>query len=344
LSERELERFELDYVQAVRTKLGVAVPDEVANRAAAYAGTLIRRGVPVLFDQVHLSVVTGVRSQTIGTIRRHPERFYSSFRIPKKSGGSRLVQAPSPDLKRIQHWIQQQITGNLKPHPASHGFVRGRTIITKAQAHVRADVILKLDIRDFFGSVRRQSVYRTFRFLGYSSTVANLLADLVSLDDALPQGAPTSPDLANMAAYRLDVRLNAFARKRRMTYTRYADDLTFSGRFTPLEQRTIEHIMRSEGFAPNEKKLHYLLPDNRQLVTGVVVNEKLNWPRLRRRWLRQEVYYLRRFGLDDHFRARGISRSRYKEYIYGHAYALRAHNTDEADKLLAELDQVDWTY
>jgi len=222
--------------------------------------------------------------------------------------------------------------------------VRGRSVVTNARPHVGSEVILKLDISDFFGNVKRTAIFRTFRFVGYSRRVSNLLTDLTTLDGALPQGAPTSPDLANMAAYRLDVRLSGFAAKNELVYTRYADDLTFSGKFTPMEQRTIEHIMRDEGFAPNEKKLRYLLPDGRQSVTGIVVNAKLNWPRPRRRWLRQEVYYLRRFGVDGHLEARGIDRSRYKEFIYGHVFALRALHRSEGEALLNELDQVDWPY
>jgi RNA-directed DNA polymerase len=300
--------------------------------------------MPVIFDQGHLAAVTGVRSQLIGTIRQEPGRFYSSFRIAKRDGGSRLVQAPSPELKQIQHWVQGHITSRLAVHEAAHGFVRGRSIITNAQPHLAAAVILKLDIRDFFGSVRRDVVFRTFHAVGYSKKVSHLLTDLATLDGRLPQGAPTSPQLANVAAHRLDVRLSGYARKNGITYTRYADDLTFSGAFTPVEQRAIEHIMRGEGFSPNEKKLRYLLPENRQSVTGIVVNEKLNWPRSRRRWLRQEVYYLLRFGVDDHLRARGISRARYKEFIYGHVYALNAIDGKDARELLAQLDQVDWAY
>lgn len=345
MSLEPLESFEEAYVARVREALLLRrVPEVAVEDAARYARTLIERGAPVLFDQTHLSHVVAVPSQVVSMIRRDPSRFYSAFRIPKRNGGSRLVQAPTPQLKQIQHWLHRHVTSLLRAHDCAHGFVRGRSIVTNAQPHVGATVVLKLDLRDFFGSVHRPTVFRAFRFLGYSRDMANLLADLTTLDGSLPQGAPTSPDLSNYAAYRLDVRLSKLAARRKLVYTRYADDLTFSGAFSPLELRTIEHIVRAEGFSPNEKKLRYLRPEQRQSVTGVVVNEKLNWPRPRRRWLRQEVYYLRRYGFDDHTQRRGIAKSRYKEFLYGHAYALHAVRPDEALALLAELDEVDWPY
>lgn len=336
--------FERDYVERVRSHLEDRAPPGVGDRAAEYAELLISAGLPVLFDQQHLGVVTGVQSQVIGTIRRDPDRFYSTFRIAKRDGGSRLVRAPTPALKRIQGWLQRNLTSALPVHPAAHGFVRGRSILTNAAPHVGSTTVMKLDILDFFGSVRRGRVVRIFRRAGYSKTVAKLLADLTTLDGALPQGAPTSPDLANRAAHGLDVRLCAYAERHDITYTRYADDLTFSGVLYPENQRTIEYIMRDEDFAPNEHKLRYLLPAHRQAVTGVVTNVKLNWPRWRRRWVRQEVYYLAKFGVEDHLAARGISRRRYKEFIYGHVYALHAVDPQEAAPLLETLDQVDWPY
>jgi RNA-directed DNA polymerase len=142
----------------------------------------------------------------------------------------------------------------------------------------------------------------------------------------------------------LDVRLSAFAEKHALTYTRYADDLTFGGVIDPREQRTIELIVRREGFAPNEAKLRYLRPSQRQSVTGIVVNESVNWPRDRRRWLRQEVYYLEKFGLESHLLSRKYVRGEYKEFLYGHLYALNSVRPDEARPLLTRVDAVDWAY
>jgi RNA-directed DNA polymerase len=341
---RDLTASEAAYLGRIERGFRSSVPAESRAAAVVYARKLIERGFPVLFDQRHLAYVTGVHPQILGLMAQRPDRFYTSFLIRKRRGGSRVIDAPTPELKKVQHWMQRNVTSQFLHHPACHGFTPGRSILTNAEPHVGARIVLKLDIRDFFGTVRRHDAFRAFRFAGFSQAVANLLAGLTTLQGVLPQGAPTSPDLANYAAYRLDVRLSRFAEARQLAYTRYADDLTFSGEFVPAERRTIEAIMRSEGFAPNSKKLRYLLPSERQAVTGIVVNEKLNWPRARRRWLRQEVHYLERFGVDSHLEHRGVDRARYKEFIYGHAYALSAVRTDEAEALLAKLDALTWPY
>lgn len=304
------------------------------------------RGFPALFDQRHLAFVTGTPPHVLGTIRRQPERFYSEFRISKHSGGSRIISVPTPVLRGVQDWIYQHIGIAFEPHMACHGFVRGRSIVSNAAPHTGATVILKLDLTDFFGSVERRRIFSLFRRVGFSRTVSRLLTTMTTLNGALPQGAPTSPVLANMAAFRLDVRLAGLCRRHGIAYTRYADDLTFSGDAVTQARlkRGIERIIRNEGFRPNERKAHYLHREQRQAVTGIVVNDGLNWPRDRRRALRQEVYYLKRFGVDAHLERRGFGASRYKEHIYGHLYALNAVRRDEAQGLLAELDLVAWPY
>jgi RNA-directed DNA polymerase len=200
-------------------------------------------------------------------------------------------------------------------------------------------MIIKLDIRDFFGSVRRVTVFTIFS-IGYSRRVANMLSDICMLGVGLPQGAPTSPALANLAALGLDIRLSAFAKRHGFEYTRYADDITVSGRGVDQSRRkrTIEAIMLDAGFAPNEAKLRFLGPSMRQSVTGIVVNDKLNWSRDRRRWLRQQIHYLERFGVDDHVSRIGSARAGFKEFIYGHVYALLSVRPDEASEHLAALD------
>ncbi len=344
---RDLHTHEETYLERIRTRLSDPVPGWVRIEAESYARNLMENGLPVLFDQQHLAVVTGVPSQTIGLITATPERYYSRFRIPKRSSGSRPIAAPTPNLKRVQHWIQRHLASNLWSHPACHGFVPGRSIVTNASRHVRAPLIYKFDVRDFFGSVKRGRVYGAFRRVGYSREVARLLTALTTLDGRLPQGAPTSPPIANFLAYGLDARLSTFAERNGLTYTRYADDLTFSAEWRPRRtfRRTVEHIMRQEGFPPRDDKLRILRPHYRQAVTGLVVNDKLNFPRERRRWLRQEVYYLRRFGVDSHLQRRGQPEvPGYKEFIYGHVYALNSVRPEEAAKHLTELDAVAWPY
>jgi hypothetical protein len=205
---------------------------------------------------------------------------------------------------------------------------------------------VKYDVKDFFGSVHVVDIFRIFRRIGYTRVVAHLLTRLTTFGDALPQGAPTSPDLANVAAYRLDARLSGLAGRHDVVYTRYADDLTFSGGEVANSKfrRTVEHIMRDSHFSPNEKKTVFLRQSDQQRVTGVVVNDRAGWPRVTRRWLRQEVYYLTKYGVAEHVRRRGYEHAAYKEFLYGHLYALRQLHRAEADKALGMLSNVAWPY
>jgi hypothetical protein len=206
--------------------------------------------------------------------------------------------------------------------------------------------MVKYDAKDFFGSVEETVVFRIFRRIGYTRLVAHLLARLTTLGGTLPQGAPTSPDLANAAAYRLDARLSGLSARHAVAYTRYADDLTFSGTGVASSKfrRAVEHIMRDSGFSPNEKKTVFLGQSDQQRVTGVVVNDRAGWPRVTRRWLRQEVYYLTKYGVEEHVRRRGYEHAAYKEFLYGHLYALRQLHTVEADQALGKLSAVAWPY
>src|SRR5262249_53426029 len=125
---RGLRRHEEAYLAEIRIGMHSSVPETIREQAAAYAKRLMENDVAVLFDQKHLAYVTRIRSQVIGSIRSDPTRHYSDFLIAKRSGGSRLISAPSPTLKLIQDWIKQQITSRLVTHEACHGFVAGRSI------------------------------------------------------------------------------------------------------------------------------------------------------------------------------------------------------------------------
>ncbi len=344
-TQRDLSVEQAKYLDRIREGLHRA-PPVVRDEAADYARTLMQNGFPVIFDVSHLAWTSGVHANVLGAIAERPSAFYSVFRVPKRLGGSRRIAAPLPALATAQRWIHRHITSQIEHVESCHGFVKGRSIATNASPHARARVILKLDLVDFFESVERRSVYRLFRRFGYSKTVANLLAGLCTLGARLPQGASTSPGLANAAAFRMDLRLGGFCRKRGIAYTRYADDLTFSGPAVTQRKvkRTIESIVRKEGFTPNEAKARYLSPGQRQSVTGIVVNDGPNWPRPSRRWIRQEVHYLCRYGVDEHLRHRGIEATGYKEFIYGHVYALNVVRPDEAREVLEQLDSVEWPY
>ncbi|MDK2972330.1 MAG: RNA-directed polymerase [Candidatus Sumerlaeota bacterium] len=210
--------------------------------------------------------------------------------IPKKDGGERLIASPRPRLKKVQRRIHREILAKIPLHPAATGFRRGKSIADHAGPHVGHQVVAAWDLRDFFPSISQRRTASFFRWLGYPASVARILSLLtttctgtpgVRATRHLPQGAPTSPALANAMAFRLDVRLAGLARRFGATYTRYADDLAFSGdedfkrglsRFIPL----VEKIVRSEGFRIHPGKRRFMRRGRRQCLTGLNVNERLS--------------------------------------------------------------------
>ena len=221
---------------------------------------------------------------------------YVRFEIPKKTGGTRRISAPMPRLKRAQRWILDNVLDKIALHDTSHDFRKQRSIVSNARPHVGAEVVLNLDLKDFFPTLEYKRIRGMFRGLGYGEAAATIFAlltsepevDEVELDGQtfyvangarrLPQGAPTSPAITNVVCRRMDARLSGAAHKLGFTYTRYADDLTFSG---PKSADTgamldrIRFIAAAEGFTEHPTKTRVLRRGRRQEVTGVVVNQQL---------------------------------------------------------------------
>ena len=228
---------------------------------------------------------------------------------PKRSGGLRLLEIPKVDLKRVQRRIHSGLLQQVPVHEAAHGFVQNRSVASHAAAHAGQAVVIRFDVRDFFGSLHAAQITALWRTLGYPIGVARCLTGLCThrtapmvverlRDDGgldwlgakrlrtahLPQGAPTSPALANLCAFGLDLRLDGLAWAFGATYTRYADDLVFSGgealrkQFRAL-QAWVTAIAQDEGLSLHPGKTRCLPQHHQQRITGVVVNAHPNTPR-----------------------------------------------------------------
>ena len=215
--------------------------------------------------------------------------YYKTFRIPKRSGrGSRSICAPSRHLKGIQRWILAFILRQAQLSDACTGFRPGMSILDNARGHVGKDFVLNMDLQDFFPSITTPRVVGLFKSLGYSAPVSSALARLTTHRGQLPQGAPTSPDIANLIARRLDARLSGYCRRAGWSYSRYCDDLTVSGT-GPLGNRVLDVlrvIVEDEGFRVNGSKTRVRRQGSQQLVTGLVVNRGIGIPRQVRRRVR----------------------------------------------------------
>jgi retron-type reverse transcriptase len=217
---------------------------------------------------------------------------YRTFEIAKRSGGKRRIAAPEPELKALQRTILRKLLARLPVHAAANGFERGRSIATNARPHVGKAVLLRMDLKDFFGSTTSKRVREYFLAIGWNAEAASLLERLCTKDGSLPQGAPTSPRLSNLLNVRLDARLSTLATRAGATYTRYADDLTFSlPEDDPAQVRRViraaKLLLGRDGYEINHrKKVRIRRAHERQEVTGLVVNVRVRLPRRTRRLLR----------------------------------------------------------
>ncbi len=217
---------------------------------------------------------------------------YQEFSIPKRAGGMRRIHAPDPHLKALQRRILRRLLQRLPLHPCATGFRKGHSIASHAAFHAGKAVVVHMDVRDFFPTTHAKRVDAYFRKIGWSKEAARLLVRLCTHEKALPQGAPTSPCLSNLLNYGLDARMAGLAAKHSGAYSRYADDLSFSfAEDTPQEYRAVirgaKNILRDYGYRHHtKKKLHIRRRHERQIVTGLVVNEGVALPRETRRWLR----------------------------------------------------------
>ena len=193
--------------------------------ACSYVSVLLGRGFPVIFDLRHLAGRIGVSPALLRAVVAEPKYFYREFTIPKRRGGTRQIHAPYAAVATVQAWISESILSRIDVSDRAHGFVRLRSPVTNALEHLGARCILRIDIKDFFPTVNLPRVIAIFQSIGYNHEASYALARACTLDNKLPQGASTSPQLANLVARRLDARLEALAKSLDLVYTRYADDL-----------------------------------------------------------------------------------------------------------------------
>jgi RNA-directed DNA polymerase len=240
---------------------------------------------------------------------------YRHHLIPKSDGRLRLIEEPKPMLKRLQRRILHGLIGLIPVHSAACGFVSGRSAIKGATRHAGEEMVIAFDLAHFFSSIPFVRIYSLFRTIGYPAEVARHLAalttsltpqpilktpNLAAADILsgrhLPQGAPTSPALANLCALSLDRRLSGLAWSVNATYTRYADDLTFSGdaQIAPLLLRAVPQIIADAGFHPNPAKTRTMPAWGRQTVTGLIVNQRVNIPRRSFDQLKAVIHHLSR--------------------------------------------------
>ena len=318
--------------------------DNIEN-IISYAKNLINLNLPVIFDKDHFSLLVGRETGEISQIMSQLEtHYYNKAYIKKKNGQNRELDIPSVNLRIIQKWILDNILNNIIISEYASGFCKKKSIVTNATPHIDKKCVINLDVKDFFPSISQSQVFRIFYYYGYTTEVSHILARLCTCHGHLPQGAVTSPCISNIACLKLDKRLSTLVSMFNASYTRYADDITISGGYGIKKMiPTVKTILADEGFVLNEEKTRIQYYYQRQEITGLIVNGgQVRVPREYLKRFKQEIYYCKKYGPSNHLKHEGIDKNNFKDYMYGKAYFVNMVDKALGEKLINNLNEIDW--
>ena len=252
-------------------------------------------GVPVINSFEHLCEQLSITEQLLYCLTYKKEYCYFQKVIPKKDKTERILNVPNLSLKVVQKWILKEILEKIFVSEQAMAFVPHKNGLREnAERHKKNIFLLEMDITNFFGTITEQQVYTLFCNIGYNTKVAGILANLCTYDNYLPQGAVTSPYIANLVCYHMDARINGYCSRKDIVYTRYADDLTFSSDNRMLLnkiEKFIKYIVTDEGFTINDKKTRYLSNEVKKTVTGITINDdSIHVDKKFKRDLRAQIY------------------------------------------------------
>lgn len=352
----------------------------------AYAKKLDESSFPVIFSIEHLAMLMGVQSgylrHLIGESKTngyqdepYKNYRYNYFKIKKRRGGYREIMSPSKDLKFIQKWILVNILEKHQLQDSCTGFRKEISIKDNAIPHEKSELILKIDLLKFFDTITENRVFTVFADMGYRKNLAVAFAKLTTAKhrqeywksmpraelnlmkyeigntpSILPQGAPTSPTLANILAKTMDYRFEQLSVKTGFKYTRYADDLTFSIRNDQKlpSLKIIRRIISEEKYFINEKKIQYLNKGGKQYVTGLTTANGVNVSKKYRKEIGSHIYFCRKFGVQDHLKRISEKGKKtqgsliFHDWLYGHICFISSVNRQAGNKLLLGFSKIDW--
>ena len=325
----------LDY----KKKLINSAKGKIANQSTldyyiSYAENLYKKQLPIIYDQKNLALLLGIDNEYLHRMSNEPKYFYRTFYIEKKMGKKRRIDEPLPDLKKVQVWILKNILYAVSCEVYAKAYIPGLSIKDNVRFHRMQKIVLKLDIKNFFPSIKSGKVLNVFLGMGYSVAVAVFLTKLCCLNECLPQGAPTSAYLSNLIMNNFDGIIGKYCLDKKLRYTRYADDLTISGDVNIGEIiYLVDRELRYLDLKRNIKKMSVMRRGNRQKVTGIIVNDKLQLDREYRLKIRQELYYIKKYGIDSHLSHIGEERGNYISHLLGKiSYCLFINPKDEKMK------------
>ena len=258
--------------------------------------------LPFIYDTYQLAEFLSLHHKTLLEIfRKDKNQYYRKITLRKKNGGIRIINAPDELMKSVQNTINRNILSKIPVSQYAKAYKTGAKLYDNAKIHVGKKYLLKMDISDFFGSITFEQVYNNaFNTKFFPKQIGAFLTEFCCLNGVLPQGAPTSPAISNLVFKNFDNNIGLWCKNNGINYSRYCDDLTFSSD-KPIYHvyEKVKKMLEEMGFELNEKKTRFVTNANRQSVTGLTVNEKVSVSREYKRKLRQDIYYILKFGEND---------------------------------------------
>ena len=336
-----------------------------------YAEDLETKGLPIVFSTKHFSILTGVAYDDILQIVGNRSNYYKSYEISKRAGGKRQISSPHAKLRKLQSWIHEKILTNIEIHESAFGFTKGKSIVDNAKMHVNQEFILNIDLLNFFETITEKRVFVMFRSFGYHPNLAVDLAKICTMPltqeiknkldivvqktlhgklnhPVLPQGASTSPAISNIVLKKLDTRFSAYARKNNLKYTRYADDITFSGKLESLPKLSfLSKIVKSEGFEINWSKVKFFSSkSNKQIVTGLIVSDTVRVPKWYKTEVLRHLHFCEKFGVESHLeqlkKRYGSDYSYFREWLGGKIAYIKMVEPNIGSKMFETYNKIDW--
>lgn len=259
------------------------------------------KNIPNIQSTRDLADLLNTTNQNLFRVYHEINSHYKRVTIPKRNGTNRVLHIPDDTLKSIQKKILVHILENIPVSKYATAYIKGKNLSANALPHIKHKYLLKIDIKDFFPSITYLQVYTTaFNSKIFPIQVGQILSSLCCRNDCLPQGTPTSPYLSNVVMKSFDNCIGEWCNNRDISYTRYCDDLTFSSN-SPMGNLYVKvcDMLECMGFEINDRKTHFITNKSQQKVTGLVVNEKVSLPKDYKRNLRQELYFVEKYGIED---------------------------------------------
>lgn len=341
---------------------------EYIQATLEYISVLESKNLPIIFSLKHFALLTGMKYFDIRQIIAFREHYYSYHLIKKRKGGFRRIIAPYKSLRYLQSWIKNNILDKIDSSHYAMGFVKERSIYDNAKIHENREVILNLDLENFFESISERRIFGFFTSLGYSKNLSVDFAKLCTVlineeefeklndkeqgyfshllelnEPVLPQGAPTSPSLSNLICRRLDHRFISLANKTGANYSRYADDITFSGAYEELPSiNLLKKIISDEKFRINWNKYGIYKKGQKQMVTGLLINDEVRVRKKYKKDIYRHLHFCKKFGAHSHFNRIAPDKGYRKEWLIGKIMFVKSIEPEEAKKMLKLANEVNW--